>query len=206
MSTLLMMILSAGAIFFVIQTDVLSADGGNDYENGTLAYTFSDETYFFHLSRESIRDTIEEATSTVESIEGYLLEETMSTLTQPDIAFVYVETPRLTAIKETKLIYDHFGRTPSVPEMEAKLSDQFLPIHVRFTSNRGFVYEVVLYQGAEKVSSIKREVTGAGAMQTVYVDTSGIDFSQPATVVVEDQMDEALFVEYAVDFGSLNRK
>lgn len=168
-------------------------------EKGNLEKTFENEDYFYYTTTEEINEAIEKAINSLELIENnILLSESLEK--NEDIAFAYLETPYLTALKESRAIYDHFSRVPATEEIKNLLSDSYLPIHIRFHGNRGYVYEITMTQFEEEIKPIHTETRGGGTIKTIYISVDDIDLTAPAAIRVEDYVNPSISVDFKIDF------
>jgi len=195
-----MTILIAGGFIYYFQQSAGETFVRIDSRTKTIENTFENEEYFYFLSDEEIGKAIEKGMTSTKLIEDYLLENAEEEISL-DVAFAYIETPYLTAIKESRKIFDHFGRRPVPNEIKQELADQYLPIHIRFYENRGYVYDIRFIQGESEIEPYNMITYGSGSMKTVHMKVEDIDFSQTATVITEDKIDPSVYSEFKVNFN-----
>ncbi|ADH98726.1 hypothetical protein Bsel_1213 [[Bacillus] selenitireducens MLS10] len=197
-SFIIMLILSMAGLLYLYSSG--SSEGESDIAN--LDFTFENSDYLFYLTDGEIASAIQESRESIRLIEDYLIE--LNDTGIPEIAFVYMEPPILTAKLEARRISDHFGRTASVPEIKEGLSDRYLPVIGRFTGNHAFVFDVSLHQetDGEDLHEVQfyEENSGGGAVKTILIDMETVDPSIPLYMDVFDVSDPALTARYRIDF------
>jgi len=199
-SMITMTILIAGGFIYYFQQSVGETFVRMDSRTKIIENTFENEEYFYFLSDEEIDKAIEKGMTSTKLIEDYLLENAEEDISL-DVAFAYIETPYLTAIKESRKIFDHFGRRPVPKEIKQELADQYLPIHIRFFENRGYVYDIRFIQGEIEIEPYNIITYGSGSMKTMYMKVEDVDFSQTATVITEDKINSSVYSEFKVNFN-----
>ncbi|WP_280770016.1 hypothetical protein [Salipaludibacillus daqingensis] len=199
-SMIIMTIFIVGSLVYFFHESVGDTLGRTGSLENKLEKTFENEDYYFYLSDQEIRKAIEKGTTSIELVEDFLLEkEEEATLSEA--VFAYIETPYFSAIKESRKLYDHFGRRPIPEEIKQELMDQYLPIHVRFNENKGYVYDIHLKQGEEEVEPIRTMTSGSGTLKTIYLEVEDLDFAQSAIVVAEDKVNSSVSTQFKVDFS-----
>lgn len=200
-SMITMTILISAGIIYYLQQSVGETFGRPDSPNNVIEKSFENEQYYYFLSDEEIRKAIEKGISSIELIEDYLLQENEEN-TSSEVAFAYIETPFFTALKKSRELFDHFGRRSIPLEIKRELLDQYLPIHIRFYENKGYVYDLRFIQGGEEIKAYNTITQGSGSMKTMYMKVEDLDFSQPATVIAEDKVDTSVFSEFKINFNN----
>ncbi|WP_233254330.1 hypothetical protein [Salipaludibacillus keqinensis] len=201
-SMMTMTILIISGFMFLFQGSVDGTLGMPDSPIGEkMEKSFEDESYVYYLNDEQILSAIEKGVTSTELIDDFLLDKSEVTeLQETDVAFAYVETPYLTVLKESRNIFDRYGRRPVPQELKPELMDQFLPVHIRFYENKGYVYNVKVLQEDHEVEYFRRETRGSGSMKTLYVKVDDLDFSERAIVQVEDKIDPSINHSFYLDF------
>ncbi|MGJ9382293.1 hypothetical protein [Salipaludibacillus sp. CF4.18] len=201
-SMMIMSICLTGGLFFLLEhSEGVISDLQNNKVNGDLVKSFENKVYFYHLSKEEINEAIDRGTNSLELIENYLLP-SQSQENNADVAFAYIETPYLTVMKESRAVYDHYGRKPVAEEMTERISDRYLPVHVRFSENKGLEYHVSFLQKDEEIEPITTEIQESGMMETIFIHTDDLDFASSATVRVEQEMNPGNEVEFEINFNN----
>ncbi|MCE7791487.1 hypothetical protein K8O68_03490 [Salipaludibacillus sp. CUR1] len=167
---------------------------------GSIPNTFENENYLYYLTDDQINDAIKKAVSSTDSLENFLLETIEDTTDGGQVAFAYIETPYLTVINEARKSFDLEGRQPPGGEIREKLTDSFLPVHIRFYQNKGFVHDVKIIQQDEEVIPFKTETNGSGAVETIYLNIMDLDMTEPAYVYVMDRVNEEAYQIFKIDF------
>ncbi|WP_416151582.1 hypothetical protein ACM26V_11670 [Salipaludibacillus sp. HK11] len=200
-SMVFMTMLVIGVSLYLFQEKVIGTFDQSNSRSGVLEQSFENEDYFYFLSDKEINRAIGKGTTSIILIEDYLLESPEESLgTESHVAFAYIETPYLTTINIARNVFDHYGRIPSSQEVKQELFDQYLPIHIRFNENKGYVYDLKMIQDEKEIEPFSTEVHGSGAMKTIYLNVGDLDFSMPATVIVEDSVDSSVNHQYEIDF------
>lgn len=200
-SMITMTILISAGIIYYLQQSVGETFGRLESSTNVIEKSFENEEYYYFLSDEKIQKAIEKGMTSIELIENYMLEKNEEK-TSPEVAFAYIETPFFTALKESRELFDHYGRRPIPLEIKRELLDQYLPIHIRFYENRGYVYDLRFIQGGEEIKAYNTITQGSGSMKTMYMKVEDLDFSQPATVIAEDKVDTSVFSEFKINFNN----
>ncbi|WP_143051258.1 hypothetical protein [Salipaludibacillus aurantiacus] len=167
---------------------------------GSIPNTFENENYVYYLTDDQINDAIKKAVSSTDLLENFLLETIEDTTDGSQVAFAYVETPYLTVINEARKSFDLEGRRPAGEEIRRKLTDSFLPVHIRFYQNKGFVHDVKIIQQDEEIIPFKTETNGSGAVETIYLHIMDVDMTEPAYVYVMDRVNEEAYHISKIDF------
>lgn len=197
-SFIVMTILATATLFYLI----VSADGDERTDFDNLDFSFEDKEYYFYMTDGQIASSIQEARESIRLMDPFQLTPDDPEAGLDEISFVYVETPELTVKLEARRIFDHFGRTPSVPEIKESLTDRYLPVKVRFFDNHAYVFDVTVSQ---EVGDETREIgiyeanKSSGSLKQILLDMEQADTDFPLEIRIEDTADPAVYVTYTLD-------
>ncbi|AOM82084.1 hypothetical protein [Salisediminibacterium beveridgei] len=198
-SFIIMTIFATATLFYLIA----SADGDNRTDMTDVDFSFEDEGYYFYMTDGEIASAIQEARESIRLTDPFQLTTNNTETVLEEISFVYVEPPELTVKLEARRILDHFGRTPSVPEIKDELSDRYLPVNARFYDHYAYVFDVTVSQGigdeAEEVDTYEANKS-SGSLKSVLMDMGQVDTNRPLHIRFEDTSDPSVYVTYSLDF------
>lgn len=195
----MMTILTMATLFYIM----VSADRDESTDFDHKENIFEDEDYLYFLTDAEIASVIQEARESIRLTDPYQLSPDQPETKLDEIAFVYVETPELTAKLEARRILDHFGRTPSVPEIKKLLSDRYLPVNTRFYDNYAYVFDVTAFQqSGEETEEVRiQEVNqSSGSLKQVWIDMEDVETNLPLQIRLEDTADPTIQETYTLHF------
>lgn len=195
-SFIIMLILSMAGLLYVFGSE----NEEESLDRADLDFSFENSDYVFYLSDGEIASAIQQSRESIQLVEEFVIDPEEERI--PELSFMYLEPPILTAKLEARRISDHFGRTASVPEIREDLSDRYLPVKGRFTGNHAYVFGVSMYQepnGEEEVRFYEENRSG-GSVKTVLIDMETVDPAMPLYMDVYDVADSSLTETYRIDF------
>lgn len=193
----------SGIVLIILFFFISGSTYGNPEEKKELTYSFIDEEYPYFLTDKQIEAAINEGIESLHFIDDYILPEKKCTLqNEEDILFSYIEPPALTAANIARKTFHQYGRKVRTAEVKEKLMDEFLPFVVRFSGNKGYIYEIYFTQGDNKIEPYKTEVKSDGGILISYFSVSDINFGKTGSLHVKEDIDDAGEIVFEVDFSS----
>ncbi|MBU9721031.1 MULTISPECIES: hypothetical protein [Bacillaceae] len=163
-----------------------------------------DEDYFYFISDSEVVEAIELGMAAADIIDQYIIPYEPSNSSEnkvkEDTSFAFIETPFLTTVNLARKTFHQFGREVLVSEVKGNLNHNFLPLHVRFEGNKGYVYDIILNQENREIEPVKVEKVGNGGMTTVTYLTDDIDFTKEAILKVVDPLNPSQRITFRLDF------
>ncbi|SES13619.1 hypothetical protein [Salisediminibacterium halotolerans] len=162
---------------------------------------FDNEDYYFYLSDDEIQSKAESVLAGEYSFSSYTLESANAEDSNEKIAFAYTEPPGLTVKREAKKQYNLYGTIPAPEDLRAKLSDEMIPVHIRFYGQGAYIHDIETEQDGESFTGAKRLNLADGAKTSLLIDTAEADFDEPLMIHVTDQANPSDQITYHIDWA-----